>query len=79
MSAEREWEPGDPLYHRTSSYQGYFYNFRDVPDNLSDICVCPDRAGWPAPEIYADSLDRYPDELEKFIAEYHEWKEQERG
>lgn len=74
-----EWEPGDPLpgRHRMSIYQGFLYNFRDI--EYGENCVCPDRASWPEPAMYYHNLDRYSDELEKFIAEYHEWKGQQSG
>lgn len=72
MSAEREWEPGDPLYTRNASYQGYFYNFRDV--ELTDECLCPDRASWPEPAFWGQDLGRQPDEVERFITEYRAWE-----
>jgi hypothetical protein len=72
-AAETEWEPGDPLpgWHRRAPHQGFLYNFREC--EYSENCSCADRASWPEP-LWSHDLSRWPDELEKFIAEYHEWK-----
>lgn len=47
------WQPGDPLYPRTtnggSQYRHGIYNFRDDADG--EVCNCADAASWPEPRL----------------------------
>ena len=66
------WEPGDPIYRgRQFGYQGFLYNFRDIPDDLpEDTCHCPDAATWPEPRR---NSSMYYDPLAQFINGLRVW------
>lgn len=67
-AAEREWEPGDPIYAQHDNggagYRTHLYNFRD--DASSDVCNCTDAASWPTAKSHHD-LRGDTDELEALI------------
>lgn len=72
------WEPGIRLYRRDQHPNScYIASYRDDTFVDREDCCCPDAADWPQQQrrqIPKHGLGHHPDELAKFIDEWHRWR-----